>query len=158
MDAAPPAMAQAVAAYETVGGNVILVEPAAEGDAHKYGIVSLDDGEGRLRRMTGMVEKPPPGTEPSNLFISGRIILQPEVFDLLAEHQTGSGGEIQLTDAMARLLERQDFHALEYDGTTYDCGDKVGLLRANVAFALKRSDLGQAAREAIGAALKAARD
>jgi UTP--glucose-1-phosphate uridylyltransferase len=154
MDADPPAMAQAVRAYDEVGGNIVVVEPAPPGDAHKYGIVSLGDGEGRLRRMTGMVEKPPPGTEPSNLLISGRIILQPEIFPLLAEFQTGSHGEIQLTDAMARLMGGQAFHALEYDGVTYDCGDKVGLLRANVAFALKRPDIGADARAAIEALLK----
>jgi UTP--glucose-1-phosphate uridylyltransferase len=109
----------------------------------------MEPGEGRLRRMTGMVEKPPPGTEPSNLFISGRIILQPEIFELLAEHQTGAGGEIQLTDAMARLMDAQSFHSLEYDGATFDCGDKIGLLRANVAFALAHPDLGAEARAAV---------
>jgi len=154
MDADPPAMVQAVTAYEQVGGNIVVVEPAAEGEAHKYGIVSLGDGEGCLRRMTGMVEKPPPGTEPSNLLISGRIILQPEIFPLLAEHQTGSHGEIQLTDAMARLMGGQSFHALEYDGVTYDCGDKLGLLRANVALALKRPDIGADARAMIEGLLK----
>lgn len=96
-----------------------------------------------------MVEKPPKGTEPSNLFISGRYILQPEIFDLLAQQGKGAGGEIQLTDSMLTLLKSQDFHALEYEGETYDCGDKIGLLRANVALALKRPDLGEAAREMI---------
>jgi UTP--glucose-1-phosphate uridylyltransferase len=155
MDAAPPTMVQAVKAYGEVGGNIIVVEPAPEGEAHKYGIVSLEPGgEGRRRKMTGMVEKPAPGTEPSNLFISGRIILQPEIFGLLSEHKTGAGGEIQLTDAMARLMATQTFHALEYDGTTYDCGDKVGLLRANVALALKRPDIGADARAMIEELLK----
>ncbi len=153
MDAEPGAMAQAVRAYEQVGGNIVVVEPAPPGQAHKYGIVSLEAGEGRLRKMNEMVEKPAPGTEPSDLFISGRIILQPQIFALLAEHKTGSGGEIQLTDAMARLMRAQTFHALEYDGTTYDCGDKIGLLKANVAFALKRTDLGADARAAIEALL-----
>jgi UTP--glucose-1-phosphate uridylyltransferase len=154
MDADPPALAQAVKAYDEVGGNIVVVEPAPEGEAHKYGIVSLGDGEGRLRRMSGMVEKPPPGTEPSNLLISGRIILQPEIFALLAEQQAGAGGEIQLTDAMARLMGGQSFHALEYDGVTYDCGDKLGLLRANVALALKRPDIGAEARTMIEGLLK----
>jgi len=99
------------------------------------------------------VEKPPPGTEPSNLFISGRYILQPEVFGLLAAQERGAGGEIQLTDAMAKLMASQDFHALEYEGVTYDCGDKVGLLRATVAYALKDPELGGAARMAIAALL-----
>jgi UTP--glucose-1-phosphate uridylyltransferase len=149
MDAQVPALAQAVDAYGRVGGNVVVVEPAAPGEAHKYGIVSLDGQQGRLNRMTGMVEKPAPGTEPSNLFISGRYILQPEIFALLAAQERGAGGEIQLTDAMARLMGLQDFHAYEYDGTTYDCGDKIGLLRANVAYALKHPEMGEAARAAI---------
>jgi UTP--glucose-1-phosphate uridylyltransferase len=146
MMAEPAALAQATAAFDQVGGNIVVVEPAPEGQAHKYGIVALDGQSGRLNRMTGMVEKPAPGTEPSNLFISGRYILQPEIFDRLAKHRKGAGGEIQLTDAMADLMADQAFHALEYDGTTYDCGDKLGLLRANVAYALKRPDLAEGAR------------
>ena len=149
MAADPPALAQAVAAYEQKGGNIVVVEPAPEGEAHKYGIVALDGQDGRLNRMTGMVEKPAPGTEPSNLFISGRYILQPDIFEVLATQERGAGGEIQLTDGMASLMKRQDFHALEYEGTTYDCGDKIGLLRANVAFALMRPELADAARKAI---------
>jgi len=149
MAADPPALKQAVAAYDAKGGNVVVVEPAPEGEAHKYGIVALDGRDGRLNRMTGMVEKPAPGTEPSNLFISGRYILQPEIFEILETQPRGAGGEIQLTDAMATLMGRQDFHALEYEGTTYDCGDKIGLLRANVAFALRRPELADAARKAI---------
>ncbi len=149
MMASPTALAQAVAAHEETGGNIVVVEPVPEGEAHKYGIVALEGRDGRLNRMTGMVEKPPPGTEPSNLFISGRYILQPEIFEILETQERGAGGEIQLTDGMANLMKTQAFHALEYDGTTYDCGDKIGLLRANVAFALARPDLGEAARKAI---------
>jgi UTP--glucose-1-phosphate uridylyltransferase len=153
MAAEPAALAQAVAAYDEVGGNIVVVEPAPAGEAHKYGIVALDGQDGRLNRMTGMVEKPAPGTEPSNLFISGRYILQPEIFNVLQTQERGAGGEIQLTDGMASLMTRQAFHALEYDGTTYDCGDKLGLLRANVAFALRRPELADAARKAIQALL-----
>jgi UTP--glucose-1-phosphate uridylyltransferase len=149
MDAKTPALAQAVEAHRQVGGNLVVVEPCPEGETHKYGIVALDGRSGRLNPMTGMVEKPHPGTEPSNLFISGRYILQPEIFDLLAAHSKGAGGEIQLTDAMVHLMKSQAFHALEYEGTTYDCGDKIGLLRANIAYALKRPDLARAARAAI---------
>jgi len=149
MDATPPALVQAVQAYEKVGGNIIVVEPAPEGEAHKYGIVALSDRDGRVGKMTGMVEKPPPGTEPSNLFISGRYILQPEIFEALGAHEKGAGGEIQLTDAMVKLMGAQDFHALEYDGITYDCGDKLGLLRANIAFALNRPELAEDARELL---------
>lgn len=149
MMADTPALGQAIAAHEQTGGNIVVVEPAPEGETHKYGIVALDGRDGRLNRMTGMVEKPPLGTEPSNLFISGRYVLTPDIFPLLADQQTGAGGEIQLTDAMARLMKVQDFHALEYEGDTYDCGDAVGLLRANVAYALKHEKLGAAARAAI---------
>lgn len=146
MMAEPGALAQATAAFDAVGGNIVVVEPAPEGQAHKYGIVALDGQSGRLNRMTGMVEKPAPGTEPSDLFISGRYILQPAIFERLARHRKGAGGEIQLTDAMADLMADQAFHALEYEGTTYDCGDKLGLLRANVAYALRRPDLAEGAR------------
>jgi len=159
MRADPPALAQAMAAQDAVGGNVVVVEPAPPGEAHKYGIVALgetaDGFDGRLARMTGMVEKPPPGTEPTNLFISGRYILQPAIFELLANQTRGAGGEIQLTDAMARLMLTETFHALRYDGVTYDCGDKIGLLRANLAFAVAHPELGAAARAAAETVLKA---
>jgi len=151
MAAKTPALAQAVAAHDKHGGNIVVVEPAPEGEAHKYGIVALDGRDGRLNKMTGMVEKPPAGTEPSNLFISGRYILQPDIFHILETQPRGAGGEIQLTDAMATLMKTQDFHALEYEGTTYDCGDKIGLLRANVAFALAHPEYGAAARATIKA-------
>ena len=158
MAAERSALAQAVDAYDKVGGNIVVVEPAPQGEAHRYGIVALDGPNagkegGRLNRMTGMVEKPAPGTEPSNLFISGRYILQPEIFAILETQERGAGGEIQLTDGMVGLMKSQGFHALEYEGTTYDCGDKIGLLRANVAFALRRPDLAEEARAAIKALL-----
>jgi UTP--glucose-1-phosphate uridylyltransferase len=100
-----------------------------------------------------MVEKPAKGTAPSNLSITGRYILQPEIFKILETQERGAGGEIQLTDGMVNLMKSQTFHALEYEGVTYDCGDKIGLLRANVAFALARPDLADAARAAIRALL-----
>jgi len=154
MDAEPGALAQLIGAYDKVGGNVILVDPCPPEDTHKYGVVALEGQNGLLNKMTGMVEKPPKGTEPSNLAISGRYILQPEIFGILEERERGAGNEIQLTDAMAKLMKRQAFHALEYQGAIYDCGDKIGLLRANVALALKRPDLGPDARKAIETLLK----
>jgi UTP--glucose-1-phosphate uridylyltransferase len=154
MTGAVAPLRQAIEAHDKVGGNIIVVEPCPEGEAHKYGVVALEGAAGRLNQMTGMVEKPPKGTEPSNLFISGRYVLQPEIFAILADQERGAGNEIQLTDAMARLMARQSFHALEYEGITYDCGDKIGLLRANVAFALRHPGLGAAAREAIVELLK----
>ena len=157
MDAQPGALSQTIAAYEATGGNIVVVEPAPPGEAHKYGIVALGETfagfGGRLKAMTGMVEKPAPGTEPSNLFISGRYVLQPGVFAALSSHATGAGGEIQLTDAMLRRLADEPYYALEYDGVTYDCGDPIGLLRANVAFALRSSTAANEARAAVEAVL-----
>jgi UTP--glucose-1-phosphate uridylyltransferase len=159
MDATPGALSQAMAAHDAVGGNIVVVEPAPDGETHKYGIVALGETapgfHGRLRRMTGMVEKPPLGTEPSNLFISGRYILSPTVFEALAAHSRGAGGEIQLTDAMRARLDHEPFHALAYEGVTYDCGDPLGLLRANAAFALRDPDQGAAARAVLSELLNA---
>jgi len=157
IDAERPALGQLVDAYTKVGGNLLGVEAVPDSETHKYGIISPKPGGGgadRLVELSGMVEKPPPGTAPSNLSIAGRYILQPEIFAELARHETGAGGEIQLTDAMARLMLYQDFHALEYEGVTHDCGDKIGLLRANVALALKRTDLGVAAWAALAPLLR----
>lgn len=153
VDAEPSCLGQLVRAWDLVGGNVIGVEAVPESETHKYGVVDPERREGRMIAMKGMVEKPPRGTAPSNLSIAGRYILQPQIFDLLAEQERGAGGEIQLTDAMARLMAEQRFTAYEYEGATYDCGDKIGLLRANVALALKRPDLGPAARAAVEALL-----
>jgi UTP--glucose-1-phosphate uridylyltransferase len=149
MDAKIPALAQAVAAYRKVGGNIVMVESCHPDEAHKYGIVAVGERKDGLSRMSGMVEKPAKGTAPSTLFISGRYILQPGIFGLLGAHEKGAGGEIQLTDAMLKLLSSQSFHALEFDGVTYDCGDKLGYLRATVALALKRADLGPPFRAAL---------
>jgi UTP--glucose-1-phosphate uridylyltransferase len=154
MQAEPSALAQLIGAYDQVGGNVILVDPCPPEETHKYGVVALETRNGLLNKMTGMVEKPPRGTEPSNLAISGRYILQPEIFAILADKERGAGNEIQLTDAMARLMKQQAFHALEYQGAIYDCGDKIGLLRANVALALGRPDLEDQARKAVQDLLK----
>lgn len=156
VDADPSALGQLIEVYDKVGGgNVIGVEEVPASETHKYGIVAPGEVNGRLATMTGMVEKPAQGTAPSNWSIAGRYILQPEIFDLLAEQEKGAGNEIQLTDSMAKLMKVQGFHAYVYEGVTHDCGDKIGLLKANVALALKRSDLGAAARAAVEAALKA---
>ena len=153
VDSQPGALKQLAEVYAETGGNIIGVESVPEDQTHKYGIVDPVSRDGSRIVMKGMVEKPAAGTAPSNLSISGRYILQPEIFDLLATQEKGAGGEIQLTDAMARLMAEQSFTAVEYEGVTHDCGDKIGLLRANVALALKRPDLGDAAREAIAGLL-----
>ena len=154
VDAEPGALKQLADVYAEVGGNVIGVERVPESETHKYGIIDPDgEAEGGRIRMKGMVEKPPRGEAPSTLSISGRYILQPEIFGILERTERGAGGEIQLTDGMARLMRDQSFTAVEYRGVTHDCGDKIGLLRANVALALKRPDLGEAARAAISGLL-----
>ena len=153
MEARPSVLKQLIEVHDARGGNVIGVEQVPESETHKYGVIAPGNREGRLSTMTGMVEKPAPGTSPSNLSIAGRYVLQPQIFEALSAHETGAGGEIQLTDAMARLMNDQPFWAYEYEGETYDCGDKIGLLRANVALALKRPDLAKAARAAVTAVL-----
>jgi UTP--glucose-1-phosphate uridylyltransferase len=154
VDAEPGALKQLVTAYEELGGNVIGVEAVPDTETHKYGIVDPAGRDGDRIRMKGMVEKPAQGTAPSNLSISGRYILQPEIFGILERQERGAGGEIQLTDGMARLMQAQTFTAVQYSGVTHDCGDKIGLLRANVALALKRPDLGAAARAAVEGLLR----
>jgi UTP--glucose-1-phosphate uridylyltransferase len=153
MEADPSVLKQLIDVHDAKGGNVIGVEQVPESETHKYGVIAPGSREGRLSTMTDMVEKPAPGTAPSNLSIAGRYVLQPQIFEALAAHERGAGGEIQLTDAMARLMKDQPFWAYEYEGETYDCGDKIGLLRANVALALKRPDLAEAARAAVIQAL-----
>ena len=134
-------LAQMIAAYETHGGNHMAVAPVPDDQTHQYGIVGVDDAKAKVSRIAQMVEKPKAGTAPSNLHISGRYILQPEIFSILENQERGAGGEIQLTDAMKALAKQQPFHAVRFDGTIYDCGAKIGFLVANIAYALERDDL-----------------
>ena len=134
-------LAQCVDTYNQHGGNVIAVEQVPDEETHQYGIVSVGKDYGANFEINGMVEKPPQGTAPSNLIISGRYILQAEIFGILEYVEKGAGGEIQLTDGMIELAKRQAFHGTRFDGRTYDCGSKIGFLTANVAFALQREDL-----------------
>jgi len=134
-------LAQCLAAYDRHGGNVIAVEEVKPEETHQYGVVAKGRDFGASFEITGMVEKPKAGTAPSNFIISGRYILQPEVFDILATVEKGAGGEIQLTDGMKVLAAKQAFHAAHFDGRTYDTGSKLGFLAANVAYALERDEL-----------------
>ena len=127
--------------YEASGANIIAVEECAPDQAHKYGIVGVGEKVGDGFKIDRMVEKPAPGTAPSNWFINGRYILQPEIFPILATQERGAGNEIQLTDGMLKLLQSQDFAAYHFRGQTYDCGAKDGFILANVAFALDRADI-----------------
>jgi UTP--glucose-1-phosphate uridylyltransferase len=152
---AAPCLAEMMEAYASHGGNHIAVAPVPDDQTHQYGIVGVTDAKAKVSRITSMVEKPPRGSAPSNLHISGRYILQPEIFALLGRHQKGAGGEIQITDAMIALADRpeQPFFANRFDGAIYDCGSKLGFLMANVAYALDRPDLGPALRAEIAGLL-----
>jgi UTP--glucose-1-phosphate uridylyltransferase len=138
-------MIDAAAAVE-VGANVIAVEEVPLTQVHMYGVVEAAEQNGPLFSLTDMVEKPAREDAPSNLIITGRYILQPEIFDLLAVQKRGAGGEIQLTDAMIGLLRRRPFYGLKFAGKSFDCGSKIGFLAANIAYALARADLAPGVR------------
>ena len=140
---------QCIEAYEKHGGNIIAVEEVPMEETHQYGVVARGRDHGHAFEITGMVEKPPKGAAPSNLIISGRYILQPEIFNILEKGEKGAGGEIQLTDGMKVLAKSQAFHGVRFDGRTYDCGMKLGFLAANIAFAMERADLREGLRAEI---------
>ena len=142
----PGFLAQMVAAYARVGGNLVGALTVANSETDKYGIISPGARDGALTEVTALVEKPARGTAPSNLMIPGRYVLQPEVMDILARQEKGAGGEIQLTDAMSQLIGVQPFHGVTFAGERYDCGDKAGYVQANLALALARADIGPAVR------------
>ncbi|GAB6844940.1 UTP--glucose-1-phosphate uridylyltransferase [Methylorubrum rhodinum] len=146
-------MGQMLKAYEQHGGNVIAVEEVKPEETHQYGIVAVGETFGQTFEITGMVEKPKQGTAPSNFIISGRYILQPEIFSILERGDKGAGGEIQLTDAMIRLSEQQKFYGMRFDGRTYDTGSKIGFLTANLAYGLERPELAEALKAEIRALL-----
>lgn len=149
--ASPSCMRQMVDAYNEVGGgNLIAVEECDPDKVSSYGVVKVGESKGKAFEVTGMVEKPKPADAPSNLIITGRYILEPEIFDLLENQEKGAGGEIQITDSMQRLMETRPFHGLVFDGTTYDCGSKIGFLAANVAYGLDRPELADDFRDMIG--------
>ena len=144
--ARPGCLTQMIEAYEEVGGNVVAVEDVPREHTNRYGILDVVTDDGRLARAKGLVEKPDPAEAPSTLSIVGRYILQPEVFTQLERHERGAGNEIQLTDAIARTIGDIPFHGLRFSGKRYDCGNKVGFIEANVAFAFERDDMADAVR------------
>lgn len=139
-------MAQMMDTYRDVGGNIVAASPVPHDLTHNYGILDVADAAVAISPIRGMVEKPQPGSAPSNLHILGRYILQPEIFDSLERRETGAGGEIQLTDAMIRLMHSQPFTALRLDGETFDCGHHMGFIEANIAFALADPQFGEQTR------------
>ncbi len=147
MHGSPGCMAQMVAAYNETGGNLISVLEVPKDKVSSYGVIDPGKQNGALTEVLGLVEKPAAADAPSNLIISGRYILQPEVMRTLENQEKGAGGEIQLTDAMAKMIGRQPFHAVTFDGKRYDCGSKVGYVEANLAIALERPDMADEIRE-----------
>ncbi|MCK9541364.1 MAG: UTP--glucose-1-phosphate uridylyltransferase GalU [Novosphingobium sp.] len=141
MIGSPGCMKQMVDAYNEVGGNLISVLEVPPQDVSNYGVIRPGARTGALTEVTGLVEKPPREEAPSNLIISGRYILQPEVMRVLERQEKGAGGEIQLTDAMARMIGQQPFHAVTFAGKRYDCGSKTGFVEATLAIALARPDM-----------------
>jgi len=144
-----PCLKQMVEAYNDIGGNMVAVVDVPREQTNRYGILDVASDDGKLVSIKGLVEKPAPEKAPSTLSIIGRYILQPEIFRELENQKSGAGGEIQLTDSMERLINNQPFHGLRYEGTRYDCGDKVGFIEANVAFALAHPDIGEKVKLAL---------
>ena len=136
-----PCLKQLADAYAETGGNVVAVAEVPREQTNRYGILKVGADDGRLVEVTGLVEKPKPADAPSNLSVIGRYVLLPEVIHYLSAMERGAGNEVQLTDAMAKMIGRSPFHGLRYEGRRFDCGDKVGFLEAQIAFALKRPDL-----------------
>ena len=149
MAGTPGALAQMVEAYNRVGGNIVCAEEVAPEKTASYGIVTPGTTDGKLTEVKGLVEKPRPEVAPSRLGVIGRYILQPEVMQVLDAQEPGAGGEIQLTDAMAKLIGRQPFHAVEVDAERHDCGDRAGYVLATLKLAMARDDLAPLVREAM---------
>ncbi len=142
-----PCLKQLADAYLQTGGNVVAVAEVPREQTNRYGILEIGADDGRLVEVLGLVEKPEPENAPSNLSIIGRYVLMPEVMGYLSKMERGAGNEVQLTDAMAKMIGHTPFHGLRYEGKRFDCGDKVGYLEAQIAFALKRPDISGAVRE-----------
>ena len=141
-----PCLKQLADAYNETGGNVVAVTEVPRAQTNRYGILDIRSDDGRLVDVKGLVEKPDPAVAPSNLSIIGRYVLMPEVLQHLSKMERGAGNEVQLTDAMAKMIGHVPFHGLRYEGERFDCGDKAGFLEAQIAFALQRPDLRDAVR------------
>ena len=142
-----PCLKQLADAYEQTGGNVVAVAEVPQDQTNKYGILKVGQDDGRMVEVLGLVEKPKPAEAPSNLSVIGRYVLLPEVIGHLSQMERGAGNEVQLTDAMAKMIGNTPFHGLRYEGRRFDCGDKIGFLEAQIAFALKRPELAAEVRE-----------
>jgi len=145
-----PCLGQLIDVHKETGGNVVAVEEVPAEHTDRYGVLDIDSDDGTRASVRGLVEKPDPAEAPSRLAIIGRYVLMPEVFEHLSKFEKGAGGEIQLTDAMAKMIGHIPFHGLRFEGRRFDCGDKIGFFEANVAFALEREEL----RDDIAGVLK----
>ncbi len=144
-----PCLSQMIEAYNATGGNLVAVVDVPKEDTRKYGILDIASDDGKLVDIKGLVEKPEPQDAPSTLSVIGRYILQPEIFEKLESHEKGAGGEIQITDAMAKLIGAQPFHGLRFEGTRYDCGHHLGFIEANIAFGMQNSNIGPQVTEIL---------
>jgi UTP--glucose-1-phosphate uridylyltransferase len=144
-----PCLVQMMEVHRRVGGNVVAVMDVPKAHTDKYGILRPGRTEGRLVAIDGLVEKPAPADAPSTLAVIGRYILQPSVFQHLSRQERGAGNEIQLTDAMARMIGKEPFHGYRFEGRRFDCGDKAGFIEATIAYALEHETIGKAAREMV---------
>ncbi|MGZ9109403.1 MAG: UTP--glucose-1-phosphate uridylyltransferase GalU [Micavibrio sp.] len=142
-------LSQMIDTYNKVGGNLVAVMDVPREQTASYGILDIRSDDGKLVDVKGLIEKPKPENAPSTLSIIGRYILQPDVFNHLATFEKGAGGEIQLTDAMAKLIGKQPFHGIRYDGQRYDCGSRIGFIEANIAFSLQDPEIGANVREIL---------
>ena len=149
-----PCLKQMVQAYERTGGNIVAVMDVPRDQTSRYGVLKPGRDDGRLVEVKGLIEKPKPADAPSTACVIGRYILQPEIFRELDRQETGAGNEIQLTDAMARLIGRQPFHGLRFEGRRFDCGDKAGFIEATIAFALEHPDIGAQAEDILRRVLR----
>lgn len=147
--AAKPCLQQMVEEYTRVGGNLVAVMDVPREHTNRYGVLATGKESGRLVEVRGLVEKPKPEEAPSTLSVIGRYILQPEVFGLIADQKPGAGGEIQLTDALARMIGHGPFHGYRFEGKRFDCGDKAGFIEATIAFGLRHPALGGAVRDIV---------
>jgi UTP--glucose-1-phosphate uridylyltransferase len=143
-------MQQLAEVYNETGGSVVAVTEVPREQTNRYGILKIGTDDGRLVEVTGLVEKPKPADAPSNLSIIGRYVLSPLVIKYLADMERGAGNEVQLTDAMAKMIGHAPFHGLRYEGRRFDCGDKIGFLEAQIAFALRRPDMADQVRAFLG--------
>jgi UTP--glucose-1-phosphate uridylyltransferase len=144
-----PCLAQMIEVHRNVGGNIIAVMDVPKPQTDKYGILKPGRADGRLVAVEGLVEKPAPAEAPSTLAVIGRYILQPSVFEHLGRHERGAGNEIQLTDAMARMIGKEPFHGFRFEGRRFDCGDKAGFVEATIAYALRHETIGKETREIL---------